>query len=299
MNNPINPPRDSQLTRLQSENAYASSFANVRSPVEASTARRQFGIKTIVINPGESYQLSQAGTFIYLDSAEFTSGGYAVGNLVRAQDSNDNEVLLDRPQAGYYFERAFDWVTVTNESLEIVRLSLYIGFGRVQKDAQDSFGYVPLGVAAGGLVRPANVTAYAAGEIVNDVSGISTPIFTQPLAFEKLVLNSLTIFKNSANVALTSFLVEIYSQDPGLLADQAPAPIEYVNASFLMGTIEVDTFVTGAAGSDASYFSITGIAIPVFTSGYQFFFVRLVANGAYVPISGENFSFRFGYEQGS
>lgn len=274
-------------------------LGHVASPADLGKQRKQFGVATRFIAAGTRYTEMTAGNYLYLDRAEFTSGGYAVGNEVRAVDSNENTVFLNRPQSGYYFETPFRFVELWNDSAEDVTVDLYVGFGRVQKDAQDSFGYPPLGVAGGALTRPANVTPYAANEVVADAGGATTPIFTQPLAFEKLTLNSLSIVKSSNTVANTAFKAEIWASDPGATNDQDPAQFDFANRAAFMGVIDIDEFVTDGAGSDAAYFSITGINIPVFTTGSQFFFVRLIAQGAYVPTSGEEFFFQFGYTQGS
>lgn len=274
-------------------------LGHVASPAQLGTQRKQFGVSTRFIAAGTRYTAMEAGNYLYLDRAEFVSGGFAVGNEIRAVDSNENTVFLNRPQSGYFFEAPFRFVELWNDSSEDVTIDIYIGFGRVQKDAQDSFGYPPLGVAGGALTRPANVTPYAANQVVADAGGATTPIFTQPLAFEKLTVNSLSIVKSTATVANTAFKLELWATDPGATADQAAAQFDFANRAGFMGVIDIDEFVTDGAGSDASYFSITGVSIPVFTTGSQFFFVRLIAQGAYVPGNAEEFFFQFGYTQGS
>lgn len=292
-------PNQNFLAKNAATLAKERSLGHVASPAQLGTQRKQFGVTTRFIAAGTRYTAMEAGNYIYLDRAEFTSGGFAVGNEIRAVDSNENTVYLNRPQSGYYFEAPFRSLELWNDSSEDVTVDLYIGFGRVQKDAQDSFGYPPLGVAGGALTRPANVTPYAANQVVADAGGATTPIFTQPLAFEKLTVNSLSIVKSSTTTANTAFKLELWATDPGATADQAAAQFDFANRAGFMGVIDIPEFVTDGAGSDASYFSITGVSIPVFTTGSQFFFVRLIAQGAYVPASGEEFFFQFGYTQGS
>lgn len=287
----------SNFHALQARNA---SIGHVPSVKDRGEDNRQFGRIRIVVTAGTGYTIGMAGDYVYVESALFGGAGNLDGNPIRAVDNRGNEVYLSRVRSAYVFSKPYNRLQIFNDGSVDADLVLYVGYGRVQVDTQDSVNLPSTLFATGSIIRPNNVTAYAANQLVSNTAGDTFTVFLGgDSPFERGILNSLTIEKSSATIANTHFRLEIYSADPGGLADQSQAPFLYTSKDNYYGAVDIPAFETGGAGSDASWATVSGFSIPMIFDAAGFFFIRLVALEAYVPAANEEFFIRFGYGDGS
>lgn len=150
------------------------------------------------------------------------------------------------------------------------------------------------------LTRPANTTAYAAGDEVTDVGGaILTFSGCARLAGGSGILDSITII-DGANAAtdpqLDAFVFDTTSTPQ---ADNAAfAPSDAV-MNTLVGAVSMGTAIAGDSGASGNLlFQQRNLCLPfVCGPGSTSLFARLVARNAYTPTSGEVFTVRLGVRQ--
>lgn len=269
---------------------------------------KQFNQSVVVCAFGVPTRLAIQGDYVYIQSATrnpMSPDGTGIGNgtgsvvpsVVAMRDNNNNLVTIDAVGKGYIFPSPFEYIEFISSN--DITFIVMIGYGRVNNDSgiRTSVGLSEEIFTA--IVRPANVTPYAANQNVNDVSGvvIEFPNCAR-FPFGNGIITRAKIFKvspNLVNADFTLFLMPTAGSAGG--ADQSTYNLS-VNQRGLQGIIRFPTFITAGAGSTSSVCEIDGIAVPFRSqsasnptppnlAGGGSLFGNLVANGAYVPIASE------------
>ena len=140
---------------------------------------------------------------------------------------------------------------------------------------------------SGTITRPADTTAYAAGDLVanSTTAGSVTPI-TFNFNGSALLLSNVTIRKTKADVSNTDFRVWFLSASPTVTNGDNGA----IAGSFLSSVVtepvivSVDTLLTGGGAIGSLLFQDEQVKLP------SPCYVLLEARGAYTPASGEVFT---------
>jgi hypothetical protein len=151
------------------------------------------------------------------------------------------------------------------------------------------------------LTRPANVTAYAAGDVVSDGSNARFVFSDLPDIVGRGFVIESAVLIDSANVGTKPDL-ELWLFDADLTdldADNAPWTPSDAQLATLVGIIpfptasfKVGDATAGAGGNSACVQSNVRIAAKANT-----LYGVLVVRNAYVPVSGEQFTIRLGVVQ--
>lgn len=273
---------------------------------------KQFGLVTIVLLPNAPFPISIQGDYLFIQNTDFPliqgvgAGPNLSGAFVTVKDSNGNVFQLDQAGKGYIFPQPFESVALTMApgAVAQLRIQVYVGFGRVQDDSgvRAAVGVGRIASQAV-MVRPANVTPYAAGQVVSDaITFTLNNVARMPLA--SAIITKVIVAKSSANLVNANFSLWLFQESafPTAQADQSAFVLNNVNMNFLMGKIDLPAFITGGAGSSAAICEIDGIAVPFTCDNFQLAGIPaldfavggslsflLVANGAYVPTASEIF----------
>lgn len=152
------------------------------------------------------------------------------------------------------------------------------------------------------LTRPANVTAYAAGDAISDATGDAHFTFNNVAkqnpgsgVIEKLVLND-----SAAQATKLACDLVLFSVDVGVEADNAAWTPTDAEMLTVLGSVSIATtdWVVGdaTAGAGGNCVAVkTGLNIPFKpTTAATKIYGQLVARNAYTPVSGEVFTAKLG-----
>lgn len=144
------------------------------------------------------------------------------------------------------------------------------------------------------FTRPANTTAYAAEDAVND--NTSTPHIMEFVTTDTtgqhgqdVIFKTLRVTKDSNTTTNASFRLYLTKETQTIAEDNTAQTLLYANRSNRIGYIDF-TFTTGGTGSNCAEAVVTDVNIPhrlLSAKVYGY----LVAKAAYTPASGEKFDF--------
>lgn len=273
---------------------------------------RQFGFFTMKVLPGQSVPIVIAGDYILIRSCISVGNGTEIVStatlpLSIRTSNNDTFPILDT-KTGYAFESPFAGFSIENSLLGFsLSLQIYAGFGHLDR-FNDTTAVIPLASSTSSQIsRPANVVAYAANQYVGNTTTAASLFDFSALvraSGASLLLTRARLLKNSTVVLNADFTLYLCSTNSTFLGvDQTPFPLAFTNNSFLLGTIRFNSFSGGGAGSDAVQCDLSGISVPIKANTSTAspptlcLFGFLVANAAYIPISGESFNIALNCEQ--
>jgi hypothetical protein len=144
------------------------------------------------------------------------------------------------------------------------------------------------------FTRPANVTAYASGDLVaNDtVAANVVPLKLQlPMQGASALLRRLRLRKSSASITTASFRVHLFrtSPTPVAVGDNAALASLPGDGTNYLGSVDVtfdQAFASGATGFGA-FATDSHVHQQTFDGG--FIYALIEARSAYTPASGETF----------
>lgn len=145
--------------------------------------------------------------------------------------------------------------------------------------------------AAAEFTRPANTTAYAAGDAVNDSTTAPTP-----LVFTNIASNGRSgyvvggkLVTDNETVTNGSFRLYLFTESPTMANDNEAYGLLYSEAAALIGSLDFTLFVESVAATNAAVAFESVSRVPfVSWPGFTLYGV-LVAKGAYTPASGQTF----------
>lgn len=267
---------------------------------------RQFVFQAAKLNNGDVFPVAVAGDYIYLVSstAECLPRVSATGiaaptfdNTLTAKDDNGNLVNLEKTGKGYYFPRPFTKLDIQlSGAMTSCAITFYVGFGRLQDEHDGQIVVGSAGVNNNTIVRPANTTAYAAGQVVSTGAGAFFPFNPFRVQNGKAIFTKLTLLK-STNVTLnadfTLFLFQENTQFAAPVDQAAFNPLFTDLVLELIGQVRFPSFI--AIGANAAICELDGIAVPVWNTAAapnppRFCYGVLVANAPYVPGNAEQFA---------
>ncbi|MDE2097849.1 MAG: hypothetical protein KGL39_11420 [Patescibacteria group bacterium] len=155
---------------------------------------------------------------------------------------------------------------------------------------------VPTLISAATLTRPANTTAYSAGDVVSTLAGVLLQFYSP--SRNGLIQTARIV--DGANVSPSaSFELYLFTAAPAARADNAPLALTDAEAATLVGVIPfVDTpYATNAGVGAAGNLTFAEDATMPFAlpAGPNFIlYGLLVVRNAYIPVSGETFAIQLG-----
>lgn len=155
-------------------------------------------------------------------------------------------------------------------------------------------------IATDSIVRPADVTAYTAGDVVSTLAGKNL-LFGNIATQGGSILRAVTLI-DDANVAPKPDLeLWLFDSAPVAVADNAAFAPSDAEMKRLIGVVVLATANfkianAGAAAAGNSAIYVTGLDMPI-RSANGTLYGQLVVRNAYVPVSGEEFTIRLQAEQ--
>lgn len=142
------------------------------------------------------------------------------------------------------------------------------------------------------FTRPADTTAYAAGDVVSNSTTAGAALHFPDIMRDNeqgIVLRAFAI-KSGTGVTTSSLRLYLFNQDPGTVNDNAAFSLSYANRAKLVTSLLIPDFK--AIGSSAWSEFYPSLILPVTSADGQSgdLWGVLVAEGAYTPASGEQFS---------
>ena len=147
------------------------------------------------------------------------------------------------------------------------------------------------GRAQASFTRPANTTAYAAGDVVNG-DGVLVPI-ALPAGQAGGTITSVRLTKSGEVLTLSTFRVHFFSASFAIPADNAIMTALHANRASYLGFVDLPIMVNDGTGSGAAFTKDDDVRIP-FSS--ETVYAVIVAVGAYTPASAEVFNLGIGIE---
>lgn len=145
---------------------------------------------------------------------------------------------------------------------------------------------------AANFARPANVTAYTAGDAVNNSTTVAALLAFASAALAAGrggVIQSAILHKSGTTVTSAQFRLHLWNSDVGAPAqDNAAMPYLYANRAAYVGYIDFATMITGTGANTEARVVATNIALP-YDCAATTLYGMLEALAGYTPASGETF----------
>ena len=153
------------------------------------------------------------------------------------------------------------------------------------------------------ITRPANTTAYAAGDAASDTSGDAHYTFPTPSRAQSggvgvgtACIEEATLLDSANQATLPDLELWLFRVDPAVVADNAAIAFTDAELAELVGVIDfpqslfkVGLATSGAGGNAVCHITALGINfIP--KAGANNLYGQLVVRNAYTPVSGEVFT---------
>ena len=153
-------------------------------------------------------------------------------------------------------------------------------------------------IAASEVTRPANTTAYAAGDAVGTAT---SSVLTLSNAARQnsgggRVL-AVRLFKSGTTVTNATFTIHFFNTAPTDVADNAALDILYAQQSRYIGNLALSTMVVGGSGGGYAYLNANPPLWYSTASGSKALYAVIVATAAYTPASAETFTLSVTVEQ--
>lgn len=161
--------------------------------------------------------------------------------------------------------------------------------------ATAQYTYVPFAMSVDSVIRPANATAYAVGDALNDSLSTSAKVLVFELtgvagAFGEIT--NLYVMSDSSNIK--SLRLHFYDDSTAIerTADNSALSFSSANGRFTkkLGYIDIDVFSNVAASAGYGEATFSGIVFRFATSTKKFYAVTEV-RAAFTPKSNEKYLF--------
>lgn len=139
------------------------------------------------------------------------------------------------------------------------------------------------------FTRPANTTAYAAGDVVNG-DGVLVPIALS-IGGGKGEICQVVLTKSGEVLTLSTFRVHFFSASFATDADNAIFTKLHANRATYLGFVDLPIMVNDGTGSGAAFTKDDDVRIPF---GGETVYAVITAVGAYTPASAEVFHLTVG-----
>jgi hypothetical protein len=263
-------------------------------------ALKFFQFVTVSVPGNGTLTVQIPGDFVFVDTVAPASGGLNYTQLTIRPDSGNPTIKLPLAGGGVRFPLAFVSFNLTNPNATNMSLTLYVGFG----DVGNTLGswltpvYVTtntLTIQSQELIRPNNVIAYAAGQVVGQNPA-------QDFLFQAATLNNggmirirqFTLYKSGAAVANAVFRCHLVPNALPPVVDQTAYAVTYPPAAGWSNNgvsyAAIDfPFMTAEGGGGGAICNVQ-CDIPLnMQPGWTQFTAILVAQAAYVPAAQEKF----------
>lgn len=155
-------------------------------------------------------------------------------------------------------------------------------------------------ITATEFTRPANATAFAAGDVVGPASGTAVITLASPAQYNygagKITQIRLHSDSSTGTATNGTFRVHFFSTAPTSVADNSPWVTLYTEKAYFVGYRDMDVFTGGATGL-TSEMTATQLPLPFKCTGSNNLYAIVTATGAYTPVSGEKFTLSITVEQ--
>lgn len=153
-------------------------------------------------------------------------------------------------------------------------------------------------IAASEITRPANTTAYTAGDAVGTAT---SSVLTLSNAARQnsgggRVL-AVRLFKSGTTVTNATFTIHFWNAAPTDVADNAPLDILYAQQSRYVGNVALSTMVVGGSGGGYAFATVNPPMWYSTASGSKALYAVIVATAGYTPASAETFTLSVTVEQ--
>ena len=138
------------------------------------------------------------------------------------------------------------------------------------------------------FTRPANTTAYAAGDVVN---GAGTVPIAIPVGVNGGEITQVRLTKSTETLTLATFRVHFFSASFTIAADNAIFATGHANRATYLGFVDLPIMVNDGTGSNFAFTKDDDVRIPF--NGETVYAV-ITALAAYVPASAEVFNISIG-----
>ena len=265
----------------------------------APTASEIFGFITINVPAGATVPVYVPGNYFFVDSC---TGMQTVMASPAAflQIAPDTRPFIPIRALGQSvkFDTPFNLLQIANLTAAAIIVTLYAGFAvtRYESNPFAPRTVAPLSLGNGllvQLVRPANTTPYAAGQVVcgAGASPLNTLFLDPRTPGNSVAIRKVILWKSSATLTNASFRLWFFTNASGTFADQAVFPLNPTNLSFCIGFVDIPSFVIEDASSSAAIAVIAGLDLVGATNIVNgSLYLVLTARAAYVPVSAETFN---------
>ncbi len=190
------------------------------------------------------------------------------------------------------FPQAFNFVEISNPNASAVTVTFYIGFGDYTETDSNVIVSSNLAVATGSFTRPANVTAYAVGDIVGTDPAAVGSLVLGRLAGAGGYINRLRLTKSTTSTTNAAFRAYFFTTPPTAVADNLAAAFTLAEMQGMLGILDFPVF-TGDGSAAGSFCEISGIDFSFLTtaglSNSANVYYVLTARAAYTPGNAEVF----------
>jgi len=154
-----------------------------------------------------------------------------------------------------------------------------------------------IGTAAA-LTRPADTTAYAAGDAVGtaSTSNLTLSNATRNNAGGGRIL-AVRLFKSGTTVTNATFTVLFFNTAPTAVADNAAFNLLYAEQAYYIGEVALSTMTARGTGGGYAFSSISAPIWFQAASGSKSLIAVITAAAAYTPASAETFQLSVTVEQ--
>lgn len=139
------------------------------------------------------------------------------------------------------------------------------------------------------FTRPANTTAYAAGDVVNG-NAVTIPI-ALPISGGGGEITHVSLATNLDTVTFGTFRVHFFTASFTIAADNALFTQLHANRATYLGFVDLPILINDGAGAGAAQTKDDDVRIPFSADAL---YAVIVATAAYVPASAQVFSLSVG-----
>lgn len=142
--------------------------------------------------------------------------------------------------------------------------------------------------------RPSDTTPYAGGDVVGSATTANLRANTSAGAGQRTIIHSAELIINNTSPpsGMTSFRLELWTELPAAIADNAPFAVAAAERSKYAGNILLSQAALVGGGFLWAFGDYVGRPVRLSAEG-QFFFFNLVTLAGYTPASGTEYQVKF------
>lgn len=142
------------------------------------------------------------------------------------------------------------------------------------------------------FTRPADTTAYAAGDVVSNSTSAGAALNFSDIVRdnEQGIVLRVCAIKSGTGVSNSSLRLHLFKSDPGTVNDNAAFSLAYADRATYIGSLLLPDFSANGATAIAEAFPTLIMPVATADGGSGNIYGVLVAEAAYTPANGEQFS---------